>query len=523
MNTNKPRASHVNTGTSIPREELTQPTTSGAVMRLPKLHVEVESDTTTTQLGGLALVTAFLRRFAVSEQINANVSVLKQYQPYTEADHVLAQAVNLYVGGTCIEDLAKLQQSEAVRRMLGASRVPDPTTSGDFLRRFDSEKNPDALTGLRRAIDEIHGAVWDARTSGVKKRRKKSKGRMKGRPKKQELAVIDMDGHHKEVYGASKEGADFNHKGKWSFHPLLLTLAATGECLAIKNRPGNVRSCEGAAAVVEETLDYVRPHYKKVLLRGDSDFDRADLRAVCHKYDDCFFAFVGREFRNRPGIAESIPEEQWRPFETRARREATERRSKDGYRPRRKRGNRRRERARERGYKEMRLVRQWRAEVPWTPPGSQHTYRLIIRRQLIERHKGQTHLFDEYRYRYVVTNLPETIATSRVIDLTYERCDQENIIEQMGSGLAAWRMPVGEFAGNCAWLEIARLSWNLAKWLAQLVLPKETIRWEWKRFRNAFVFLTVDVIKRSRQIWTRFSSSDHFFGDVLQAHQRLQC
>ena len=125
------------------------------------------------------LVTAFLRRFAVSEQIGANVSVLKQYQPYTEADHVLAQAANLYVGGTCIEDMAKLQQSEAVRRMLGACRVPDPTTSGDF----DPEKNTDALAGLRRTTDQLHGAVWDARTSGVKKRRKKSKGRMKGNPK----------------------------------------------------------------------------------------------------------------------------------------------------------------------------------------------------------------------------------------------------------------------------------------------------------------------------------------------------
>lgn len=69
-------------------------------MRLPKLHTEVESDSKTTRLGGLVLLTAFLRRFCVSERIDANVSVLKQYQPYTEAEHVLAQAVNLYAGGT---------------------------------------------------------------------------------------------------------------------------------------------------------------------------------------------------------------------------------------------------------------------------------------------------------------------------------------------------------------------------------------------------------------------------------------
>jgi len=47
------------------------------------------------------------------------------------------------------------------------------------------------------------------------------------------------------------------------------------------------------------------------------------------------------------------------------------------------------------------------------------------------------------------------------------------LIQQLGAGLAAWRMPVAEFDGNCAWLEIARLAWNIGKWIALLVLPEE--------------------------------------------------
>ena len=109
-----------------------------------------------------------------------------------------------------------------------------------------------------------------------------------------------------------------------------------------------------------------------------------------------------------------------------------------------------------------------------------------------------------------------------VVDHTYERCDQENVVEQMGSGLAAWRMPVAEFAGNCAWLEIARLAWNLAKWIAQLALPKEVIRWKWKRFRQAWVFLAAQVTKRGRKIWVRFSSSHRFTESLVAAHQKLQ-
>jgi len=490
-------------------------------MRLPKTHLETEPSYETTKYGGLVLVTELLRRFDVTQRLNENVSVLKQYQPYTEADHILAQALNLYVGGTCIEDMSELQHSEAVCRMLGACRVPDPTTAGDFLRRFDPKANPGALEDLRHTIDGIQGAVWQDKVRGVC-RRKKNKGRYNRRGIKQDLAILDMDSHLKTVYGVTKEGADFNHKGQWSLHPLAITMAQTGECLALRNRSGNVRDSEGAAATLDETLDYVRPNFEQVLVRGDSGFDRADIRAICEQRD-ARFAFVGREFKNRPGIAASIPEEQWQPFEARDKRMAAARSKKKGYQPRKKRENRRRRRARERNYKNKRLRSQWLAEVPWCPADSERTYRLIIRRQLIEHSKGQTLLYDEYRYRYVVTDLPPSITTARVVDMTYERCDQENSIEQLGSGLAAWRMPVREFAGNSAWLEIARLAWNLAKWLAQLVLPEETVRWEWKRFRRAFVEVTAVVIKRSRQLWIRFKGAHRFLDTLVEAHQRLQC
>ncbi|MCH7926293.1 MAG: transposase [Planctomycetes bacterium] len=160
--------------------------------------------------------------------------------------------------------------------------------------------------------------------------------------------------------------------------------------------------------------------------------------------------------------------------------------------------------------------------MPWTPLGSSKTYRLIIRRQLIEHYEGQQFLFEEYRYRYIETNLPPSMSTQEVIDQTYERCDQENIVEQMGSGLAAWRMPVAEFAGNCAWLEIARLAWNFAKWIAFLALPVEVLRWKWKRFRQAWVFLAAQVTKRGRQVIVRLSGSHRFADSLVAAHQKLQ-
>lgn len=300
-------------------------------------------------------------------------------------------------------------------------------------------------------------------------------------------------------------------------------MAGTSECLAVVNKPGNQRSSEGSAAALSRVLPRLNRFSENVLVRADADFSRKDVHEACEQAG-AYFAFVSGQLTGRLDVAESIPESQWAPFATRAAREKTKASKRPGFRRRRKKKikNRRRKRATERGYKELRQVKQWIAEVPWAPCRSGRTHRLIIRRQLIEHYKGQQFLFEEYRYRYVETNLPPSMSTQEVIDQTCERCDQENIVEQMGSGLAAWRMPVAEFAGNCAWLEIARLAWNFAKWISILALPEEVLRWKWKRFRQAWVFLAAQVTKRGRQVIIRLSSSHRFAESLVATHQKLQ-
>jgi hypothetical protein len=504
------RASHVNSGTAIPEEELPWPETAGRVLRLPRLHLEQDERATVTPYGGLALATAFVRRFRVAQAIDERVQVLKLHLPYHESDHVLAQVLNLYAGGTCIEDLATLQHDAGVKRLLGACRLPDPTTAGDFLRRFDERVNPGSLAGLRGAIDAVQDEVWGALARRPGKRRRE-----------RAWALVDLDGHAKPLYGVQKEGADFDHRGRWSYQPLLVSLAGSGECLAVRNRPGNVRSSEGAAEVLEAVLPRVQERFAQVLVRGDSDFDRRDVREACEAAG-ASFAFVAREASNRLSGAEAIPASAWRPFRTRAHREREARWAQPSFRPRCPKRNRRRQRARARGYTDLTLVRQWVAEIPWTPPGSERSYRMVLRRQRIEERDGQGHLFAFYRYRYVVTNLPRAWSAEEVIDATYERCDQENVIAQMGSGIALWRMPVAEFAGNSAWLEMARLAWNLGKWIAQLALPAEVVRWEWKRFRQAFVYVSAEFLRRSRQCWLRFSPAHRFLHLLVDAHVQLQ-
>jgi hypothetical protein len=496
------RASHVNSGTSVDSEELPWPKTHGRVMRHPLLHLESDPRGEITHYGGLVLAQQFMRRFGVAQRLDNALALFKRHAPYHESDHVLALAYTLYADGTCLEDQAVLQGSEAVRRMVGACRIPDPTTAGDFLRRFRTVEDIERLSGV---IDEVQEAVWSKLPSRVRRQRKKH-----------ELALVDLDGHIKPLYGVQKEGADFSYDGRWSYQPLVVSLGGSGECLKVVNQPGSARSSDAAAKALKEVLPRVRRHFRGALVRGDTDFDRSDVfNAAIEK--GAYFAIGGRVYPNRVALVERISEEDWKPFVPRAERQPQGGSSRHGHTP-----NYRRLKAAERGFRTLSTITQWLSEIEYHPHGLASACRMIVRRILVEESDGQGALFYHFRYRLVLTNLPRSYTARQIIDLTYQRCDQENVIEQFGHGIAGWRMPVAEFLGNSAWLEIARLAWNLGKWIAQIALPSEVVRWEWKRFRRHFVYIAAKVLKLGRSWVVRLSGSHRFLPDILTAHARLQ-
>jgi hypothetical protein len=495
----------------VPHEELPWPNRAGTVIRHGKLHLEVDERPDVTTLGGLALPLAFIRRFKVAEKLDREVQVLALHLPYHESDHVLSQALMLYAGGTCLEDMAMLQQDEAFLKMLDCVRTPDPTTAGDFLRRF---RPTHALEGLRGSIDEVQDDVWQEIEGG-------RRWTWSGRRRKKPLVVLHLDGKVKVVYGAKKQGADFTYDARWALQVLVASLD-DGECVGVRLGSGSERSSDRAAALLAELLPRLLRCFDDVLVLADSDFDRRDVREVCDAHG-AYWAFVAREYENRLELAQSI--ETWRPFRTRAHKQRDKSRSAEGYEPRSKKKNRRRPSARQRGFTDLKLRRQWVAERPWIHRGEEHTDRMVIRKQLIDEETGpwgQRELWERWRYRYIITNLPESWSAEDIVDVTYTRCDQENMIEQLGSGLAMWRLPVAEFHGNAAWIEIARLAWNLGKWIAKLALPEETTRWEWKRFRRAFVDVAVQVVDHARRKIIRILGGNRFTQTLLDAHALLQ-
>jgi len=176
--------------------------------------------------GGIGAMHRLAQHTGLVEAIDRHVEVLKVHLPYHESDHVLGIAYNVLCGGTCLQDIEQRRQDEVYLDALGAQRIPDPTTAGDFCRRFDEP----AIATLQAAINETRVRVWRTQPATFF-----------------DEAVIDADGTLAETMGQCKEGMDIAYNGVWGYHPLVVSLANTGEPLFLVNRSGNRPSAEGAA------------------------------------------------------------------------------------------------------------------------------------------------------------------------------------------------------------------------------------------------------------------------------------
>ena len=160
-------------------------------------------------------------------------------------------AFNILAGGKRIEHLELRRNDEVYLDALGARRIPDPTTAGDFCRRFASEA--DVLT-LMGAINESRLRVWAQQPDEFL-----------------DEAILDADSTVVETAAECKDGVDIAYDGRWGYHPLLISLANTAEPLFLLNRSGNRPSQERAGEYLDKAIALcIRAGFRKILLRGDT-------------------------------------------------------------------------------------------------------------------------------------------------------------------------------------------------------------------------------------------------------------
>jgi len=449
-----------------------------------QIHYEMAERTRAIPCGGIGAVHQLVQSVGLAERIDDELGVLKQPRPYQDSDHVLNIAYNLMCGGQVLDDIEVRRNDATFLNALGARTIPDPTTAGDYCRRFDAEH----IWRLMGIFNSVRVEVWRRQEASFTS----------------ETARIDVDGSIVPTTGECKGGMDISYKGVWGYHPLLISLANTGEPLFIINRSGNRPSHEGAPAALDEAIALCRQAgFGDILLRGDTDFT---MTAHLDRWTDAGVRFVFGYDANPSFVnqAENLDDQEYLELV----RKADEIFSKQ---PRSKQPRVKEEIIEHRGYFNQRLLSEDTAEFEHRPDKAKRSYRIVVLRKLILEERGQQCLGTKYRYFFYVTN-DWKLSQKQVIAESNGRCNQENIIEQLKNGARALHAPLNTLDANWAYMVIASLAWTLKAWFA-LLLPvaprwrkrheserQLVLRMEFRTFLQQLIMIPAQIVRSGRRL-----------------------
>jgi hypothetical protein len=487
-------------------DKAVRPSRGNPTLTARNIQYEISEKTRAINCGGIGAIHKLVREAGLIEGIDKQIRLLRIHRPYHESDHVLNIAYNVICGGKVLEDIEIRRNDEKYLDALGTESIPDPTTAGDFCRRFSKED----VERLQDVINTSRVGVWKQQGEGFF----------------EETARIDADGSFVVTTGECKEEMDISYKGTWGYHPLIVSLANTGDPLYIVNRSGNRPSHEGAAEMFDKAIALCREAgYKEIMLRGDTDFC---LTGHFDRWTDdgVVFVFGYDAMANMKAQAVHMGENEYQELVRRAERELK-------TKPRSRVENVKEKIVRQREFKNIRLNSEDLAEFPYRPTACDRHYRVVVVRKNLTVEKGEQVLFDDIRYFFYITN-DWQISAEDVVREACNRCDQENLIEQLKNGVRALHAPVNTLNANWAYMVMAALAWSLKAWMA-LRLPvhplwkakhlaerNKILRMDFRTFINSFIAVPCQIIKTGRRIVYRllaWNPYQHTFFRFLDAFE----
>jgi len=480
------------------------------IMTASNIHYEIADRTRATTHGGIGAIHLLVRKLGLDKVINECLGLLKVHLPYHDSDHVLNIAYNLLAGGTCLEHLELLRRDEAYLDALGARRIPDPTTAGDFCRRF----NEVALFRLQAIFNGTRLKVWRQQP-----------------PAFFEEAILDADGTMAATTGECKQGMDINYKGQWGYHPLILSLANTGEPLFVVNRSGNRPSHEQAAFYFDRAIVLCRrAGFHKIRLRGDTDFTQTEH---LDRWDagNVGFVFGIDATKTLYALAGELSQNAWKTLVRQVKHVVK-------TKPRQRPENVKQHVVEAREFEDIRLVKEHVAEFRYRPAKCKRDYRVVVVWKELDVYRGQKKLFDDARCFFYITNDWEKPAEEIVFEAN-RRCNQENLLAQLKGDVRSLVAPVDNLLSNWAYMVMGSLAWSLKAWAA-LVLPEDgrwqekhreekrkLLRMDFTTFRQAMMNVPAQILSTGRRIVYRllaWNPWQHVFFRLLDhLRQPLRC
>ncbi len=324
---------------------------------------------------------------------------------------VIASAL---AGGDSIDDADALRSGRS--EVAIGQWMPAPSTIGTYLRSYTwaDTRSLDAVAA------KVLARAWRA-----------------GAGPGSSPLTIDMDSSITEVYGPAKQGAAFGHTKVRGYHWLMASTAGAGDVLGVRARGGNAHTGRGAVSFLTEVFNRARGAGASgpLTLRADSGFYSTKVVGACTRARVAY-SITAKMSKGLHRVIDDIAETDWVaiPYFL-----------ADGADV---------------------------AEASYRPFGQKEAVRLIVRR-VRPTPGSQLALFTSYSYHAFVTDrLGETIA----LESDHRRhAEVELVIRDLKEGVGLNHMPSGSFAANAAWLVLASIAHNLARWTARLGAISERV------------------------------------------------
>lgn len=421
------------------------------------VRLEVTDEALTVHTG-LSLFYAMAEALEVPRVLDERVKVKQRESGYPESEHILALAANAFVGGDYLEDLEALREDVAIQRVIGRKDLPDPTTAGDFCRRFTLGH----LLQLNRAFAEIEQRVYQHRPEVTR-------------------WTIDVDAKVHEVYGEKKQGAAKSYNGVYSLQPMYGFVHETDEMIHCELRSGNTHPGAGGAGFLRRLRRKIPESVKEVHLRSDSALYAQKVIEFCEEKGWSFTITADQTGPLMKQI-EALPESEWQTDPENA---------------------------------SLSYGETWYQPVRWPRP-----YRYVIRREKKTERSGQSALFEvmSYSYYVVVTNREDGV--KEVLELHDKRGMSERRIAQFTNEFL-FHLPMEGFMSNWVYLLCAQLAYNLSLWIRDLVLPPFYRKKHIKRIRRTIGLIASKVTHGGHQVRLRISVLHRWWRDFVYGWQRI--
>jgi len=409
---------------------------------------------------GLSLFYAMAQTLNIPGNLDKHVKVKERDSGYPESEHILALAANAFVGGDFLDDLEALREDTAIKLAIGRKDIPDPTTAGDFCRRFKLGH----ILQINKALVETYKEVYQLRL----------------RQKKDVVELtIDVDAKVHEVYGGNKQGAAKSYNGVFSLQPLYAFADETDELLQVELRSGNTHPGGKAVNYLKRLNKKIPASVKKVYLRSDSALYQRKVVEFCEE-EGWEFTITADQTTGLLKEINALGVCAWNKDPEDAEIEY--------------------------------------AEIIYQPVTWGKGYRYLVKREKGKDKHGQKSLFEKFSYYVVVTNKEGEVKPLMKAHAGRGRCEKR--IAQFTNEFLN-HLPLGEFMANWVYLLCAQMAYNLSLWIRDLVLPKSYRKKHIKRIRRSIGLIASKVVSGGRQIILRISLLHHWWKDFVQAWEKI--